>query len=123
MEPVGHSLAYAIVPPLSRSQNAVFGGNWASFRVWRTDVDEEEDAPVMGPEANDNTASESASSTHCAKLQRHREQTAHLLAALLHSLSVRAQIPTAQRDSIRGPLGAAKAPSGLARRIEHLSQV
>jgi hypothetical protein len=40
--------------------NAVFGGSWASFRVWRTDVDEEEDAPVMGPETNDNTGSESA---------------------------------------------------------------
>lgn len=40
--------------------NAVFGGSWASFRVWRTDVDAEEDAPVMGPETNDNTASESA---------------------------------------------------------------
>lgn len=40
--------------------NAVFGGSWASFRMWRTDIDEEEDAPVMGPETNDNTASESA---------------------------------------------------------------
>lgn len=40
--------------------NAVFGGSWASIRMWRTDVDEEEDAPVMGPETNDNTASESA---------------------------------------------------------------
>lgn len=40
--------------------NAVFGGSWASLRVWRTDVDEEDDAPVMGPETNDNTASESA---------------------------------------------------------------
>ncbi len=39
--------------------NAVFGGSWASFRMWRTDVDEEEDAPVMGPETNDNTAGES----------------------------------------------------------------
>lgn len=39
--------------------NAVFGGSWASFRVWRTDVDEEEDAPIMGPETNDNIASES----------------------------------------------------------------
>ncbi len=38
----------------------MFGGTWASFRVWRTDVDEEEDAPAMGPETNDNTASESA---------------------------------------------------------------
>ena len=40
--------------------NTVFGGNWASLRMWRTDVDEEEDAPVMGPETDDNTASESA---------------------------------------------------------------
>lgn len=40
--------------------NAVFGGSWASLRMWRTDVDEEEDAPIMGPETNDNTASESA---------------------------------------------------------------
>jgi hypothetical protein len=39
------------------------------------------------------------------KLQRHREQTAHLQAALLHSdWPVRAQIPTAQQDSIRSPL-------------------
>ncbi len=43
-----------------RELNAVFGGSWASFRVWRTDVDEEDDAPVMGPETNDNTDSESA---------------------------------------------------------------
>ncbi len=41
--------------------NEVFGGSWASVRMWRTDVDEEEDAPVMGRETNDNTASESAS--------------------------------------------------------------
>lgn len=40
--------------------NAVFGGSWASLRVWRTDVDEQDDAPVMGPESNDNMASESA---------------------------------------------------------------
>lgn len=40
--------------------NAVFGGSWASFRVWRTDVDGEEDAPVMGPETNDNTALENS---------------------------------------------------------------
>lgn len=43
-----------------RQLNDVFGGSWASFRVWRTDVDEEEDAPVMGPETDGNTASESA---------------------------------------------------------------
>lgn len=43
-----------------RELNTVFGGSWSSLRMWRTDVDEEEDAPVMGPETNDNTASESA---------------------------------------------------------------
>jgi hypothetical protein len=47
-----------------RKLNAVFGGSWASLRVWRTDVDGEEDAPVMGPETNDNTASESARGHH-----------------------------------------------------------
>ena len=40
---------------LIRSLDDVYGGSWASFRVWRTDVDEEEDAPVMGPETDDNT--------------------------------------------------------------------
>lgn len=40
--------------------NDVFGGSWASFRVWRTDVDQEEDAPVMGPESDDNTECESS---------------------------------------------------------------
>jgi hypothetical protein len=40
---------------LIRSLNDVFGGSWASLRVWRTDVDENDDAPVMGPESNDNT--------------------------------------------------------------------
>ncbi len=38
-----------------RNLNDIYGGNWAMFRVWRTDVDEEEDAPVMGLETNDNT--------------------------------------------------------------------
>jgi hypothetical protein len=45
---------------LIRRLNDVYGGSWASFRVWRTDVDSEEDAPVMGPESNDNTAFESS---------------------------------------------------------------
>jgi hypothetical protein len=45
---------------LVRSVNDVFGGSWAMFRAWRTDVDEEEDAPVMGPETNDNTDHESS---------------------------------------------------------------
>jgi hypothetical protein len=40
---------------LVRGLEDVFGGSWASFRVWRTDVDEDEDAPVMGPESDDNT--------------------------------------------------------------------
>jgi len=45
---------------LIRSVNDVFGGSWAMFRTWRTDVDEDEDAPVMGPETNDNTDHESS---------------------------------------------------------------
>lgn len=45
---------------LIRNLNDVFGGSWAMFRAWRTDVDEEEDAPVMGPETNDNTDYESS---------------------------------------------------------------
>jgi len=45
---------------LVRNLEDVFGGSWASFRVWRTDVDEDDDAPVMGPERDDNTASETS---------------------------------------------------------------
>ena len=41
-----------------RELEHVFGGSWASFRVWRTDVDPDDDAPVMGPERDDNTDSE-----------------------------------------------------------------
>lgn len=41
-----------------RNLNDVFGGRWASFRIWRTDIDPEEDAPVMGREGDDNTESE-----------------------------------------------------------------
>ena len=33
---------------------------WAMLRMWRTDVDEDDDAPVMGPESNDNTDVESS---------------------------------------------------------------
>ncbi|MBY4839567.1 hypothetical protein [Pantoea sp. DY-5] len=40
---------------LIREINDVFGGGWALFRAWRTDVDEDEDAPVMGPETDENT--------------------------------------------------------------------
>lgn len=43
---------------LIRSLNDVYGGSWASFRVWRTDVDEDEDAPLLGPERDENTESE-----------------------------------------------------------------
>jgi hypothetical protein len=43
---------------LIRPLKDVFGGDWAVFRMWRTDVDEAEDAPVMGRENNDNTAFE-----------------------------------------------------------------
>lgn len=45
---------------LIRNLNDIFGGSWAMFRAWRTDVDEEEDAPVMGPETNENTDYESS---------------------------------------------------------------
>lgn len=45
---------------LIRELNDVYGGGWASIRMWRTDVDPEEDAPVMGPENNDNTAYENS---------------------------------------------------------------
>lgn len=45
---------------LIRSLKDIYGGSWASFRVWRTDVDADDDAPVMGPESDDNTAFESS---------------------------------------------------------------
>lgn len=45
---------------LLRDIKDVFGGSWAMFRAWRTDVDEDEDAPVMGPETNENTDYESS---------------------------------------------------------------
>jgi len=45
---------------LIRSLEDVYGGGWASCRMWRTDVDEDEDAPVMGPECDDNTDFESS---------------------------------------------------------------
>jgi hypothetical protein len=45
---------------LIRGLNDVFGGSWASMKIWRTDVDPEEDAPVMGPESEDNTGFESS---------------------------------------------------------------
>ncbi|MFA0718747.1 hypothetical protein AB4622_22415 [Vibrio splendidus] len=45
---------------LVRNLDDVFGGSWAMFRTWRTDVDEEEDAPVMGAETNENTDYERA---------------------------------------------------------------
>lgn len=45
---------------LIRSLKDVYGGSWASFRVWRTDVDQDDDAPVMGPENNENTGHESS---------------------------------------------------------------
>lgn len=45
---------------LIRSLEDVYGGSFASFRSWRTDVDEDEDAPVMGPESDNNTEYESS---------------------------------------------------------------
>ncbi|MGA3681990.1 hypothetical protein [Pseudomonas graminis] len=43
-----------------RKLDDVFGGSWAIFRAWRTDVDEDDDAPVMGPENHSNTDHESS---------------------------------------------------------------
>lgn len=43
-----------------RKLDDVFGGTWAMFRAWRTDVDEDEDAPVLGPENGLNTDHESS---------------------------------------------------------------
>ena len=43
-----------------RSVNDVFGGSWAMLRAWRTDLDEEEDAPVLEPETDQNTEHESS---------------------------------------------------------------
>ncbi|MCK3846664.1 hypothetical protein [Pseudomonas sp. W15Feb34] len=43
-----------------REINDVFGGGWAMLRTWRTDVDEDEDAPVMGAENDNNTDYESS---------------------------------------------------------------
>lgn len=40
---------------LIRDLKDVYGGTFASFKVWRTDVDEEEDAPIMGKETDENT--------------------------------------------------------------------
>jgi hypothetical protein len=46
------------------SLNDIYGGSWAMFRTWRTDVDEDDDAPVMGPESNDNTDYEKSQGYH-----------------------------------------------------------
>ena len=43
-----------------RDLEDVYGGSWALFRVWRTDIDEEEDAPVMETENDKNTAYENS---------------------------------------------------------------
>jgi hypothetical protein len=46
-----------------RRLDEIYGGAWASFRAWRTDIDEDEDAPVMGPESSENTEFESSEGT------------------------------------------------------------
>lgn len=43
---------------LIRNLSDVYGGSWATFRVWRNDIDEDEDAPVMGSESDQNVDSE-----------------------------------------------------------------
>lgn len=49
---------------LIRTTDNVFGGDWAMFRTWRTDIDEDEDSPEMGSETNDNTDYESSKGHH-----------------------------------------------------------
>jgi len=48
---------------LIRPFDEIWGGGWAMLRVWRTDVDEEDDAPVMGPETDNNVETESSQGT------------------------------------------------------------
>lgn len=45
---------------LIRDLENVYGGSWSQMRVWRTDIDEEEDSPVMGEESDDNVETESS---------------------------------------------------------------
>ncbi|MGP5225927.1 hypothetical protein [Psychrobacter aquimaris] len=45
---------------LIRDLEDVFGGSWSMLRVWRNDIDEDEDAPVMGQENDENTDLESS---------------------------------------------------------------
>lgn len=49
---------------LVRSLDEVYGGSWAMVRAWRTDVDEDDDAPVMGAESDDNTDYETSEGRH-----------------------------------------------------------
>lgn len=49
---------------LIRNIEDIYGGTWASMRVWRTDVDQDEDAPVMGKETDENTEYERGEGYH-----------------------------------------------------------
>lgn len=44
-----------------RKSDETWGGTWAMFRAWRTDLDEDADAPVLGPENSDNVDFEKTS--------------------------------------------------------------
>lgn len=44
--------------------NSIYGRSWTVLRTWRTDIDEDDDAPVMGEENAKNTASESHQGYH-----------------------------------------------------------
>ncbi|STY63252.1 hypothetical protein M3704_04510 [Mannheimia haemolytica] len=46
------------------SLNEVYGGSWTSLRVWRTDIDEDEDVPAMDKENDENMESESSQGYH-----------------------------------------------------------
>lgn len=45
---------------LIRNLEDIFGGSWSMLRVWRNDIDEDEDAPVMGQENDENTELETS---------------------------------------------------------------
>lgn len=51
---------------LIRNLKDVYGGSWMLTRVWRTDFDQEEDAPVLGPENDENTEFEQSKGVRSA---------------------------------------------------------
>ncbi|MFZ7159569.1 hypothetical protein ACLSZ3_09305 [Avibacterium gallinarum] len=48
---------------LIRNLKDVYGGSWYLMRIWRTDIDENDDAPIMPEETNENTQYEQKEGT------------------------------------------------------------